>query len=192
MSALPRVVVVGCGALGSHVALLLRNEASLVLVDHDRVEAKNVLSQHHPKASIGKNKAVALAAHLMFFGVKPAAIPNALTQVNAYAVLGDADLVVDCTDSAEARTLMHKHCQLHGYPLLHAALAAGGDYGQVTWDTEGYRADANDGGAATCHAGEHLPHAALVAAYAARAAQAFLRDGKRVGYAVSAAGAVPL
>lgn len=192
---LPRVVVVGCGALGSHVALFLRNEAHLVLVDGDKVEHKNVLSQYHTRSSVGLFKARALAAHLAFFGVKAEAVPRMLAEANVRALLKNAALtalVVDCTDDAVARTLMHDYAE-DDVPLLHAALAVGDQgYGQVTWDSPSYSPDAGVGGAPTCHAGENLPMAALVAAYAARAAQDFLRHGRRVGYAVSKAGAVVL
>lgn len=185
---LPRVVIVGCGALGSHVALFLRNEGQLVLIDGDRVEAKNVLSQHHGKAAVGKNKAQALAGSLALgSGIKAQVVGFSLTANNVEVLLGDADLVIDCTDNAMTRHLMR------GVNVVHAALAAGEEgYGQVTWDTWGYKADANDGAKPTCHAGENLPMAALVAAYTAKAAQRFLHEGKRIGYAISSAGAVAL
>lgn len=187
---LPRVVIVGCGALGSHVALFLRNEGQLVLIDGDRVEAKNVLSQHHGKAHIGKNKGESLRGYLaLAHGIVPApvVIPRMLTPQNVEALLGDAALVIDCTDNAMTRHLMR------GVNVIHAALAAGEEgYGQVTWDTANYHADANDGAKPTCRAGENLPMAALVAAYTAKAAQRFLHEGKRIGYAISSAGAVAL
>jgi len=187
---LPNVLIVGCGALGSHAALLLRNEASLVLVDGDRVEAKNVLSQVHGKSGVGKNKAQALQGLLNFLsGVKTSATACYLTAANVTTMTRGAALVVDCTDAVEPRTLLHREAQKRGLPVLHAALAAGDQgYGQVTWDSDNYRPDANEGAAPTCRAGENLPTAALVAAYAARSAQIFLREGRRLGFAVSASG----
>ena len=53
-----RLVVVGVGALGSHVVLLGRNwPVRFVVVDFDRVEQKNVLSQFHSRKAVGKSKA---------------------------------------------------------------------------------------------------------------------------------------
>ena len=56
-----RIVFCGVGAIGSTAAVLCRNlEASLVFVDFDRVESKNLLAQAYVKPSVGKNKAEAL------------------------------------------------------------------------------------------------------------------------------------
>lgn len=191
---LPAVTIVGCGALGSHVALLLRNEAQLTLVDGDRVEAKNVLSQNHVKSAVGRNKAQALQGMLaMLHGIKTEIVPRMLTVDNVTALLKDAALVIDCTDNVEPRTLMHREFMMRSVSVLHTALAAGEDgFGHVVWDSPSYRADANTGGAPTCHAGENLPMAALVAAYTAKAAQRQLREGIRIGYAISSTGAIAL
>ena len=56
-----QVVVVGAGALGSHLALLGRNlDAGWVLVDHDRVEQRNLLAQVHTRMGVGRHKTQAL------------------------------------------------------------------------------------------------------------------------------------
>ena len=63
-----RIVFCGVGALGSHAAVLCRNfGVSIALIDFDRVESKNLLSQAYVKPSIGKNKAEALKAQLFNF-----------------------------------------------------------------------------------------------------------------------------
>lgn len=108
-----KVTIVGVGALGSHVALLLRNEADLRLIDFDRVEQKNVLSQFHGRPSVGKNKAQALQQSLGFlFGAKPEAIPHRLTKDNAEQLLGDTNLIIDCLDNGEARRIIQKWIRL--------------------------------------------------------------------------------
>ena len=56
-----RMVVVGTGALGSHAVLFLRNvDATLRLIDFDRVEQRNTASQFHAKGSVGKLKVQSL------------------------------------------------------------------------------------------------------------------------------------
>src|SRR5687768_16609700 len=97
-----RIVFCGVGALGSNAAMLCRNlDASLVFVDFDRVESKNLLSQAYVKQSIGKNKAESLKLQLgNFHGKKAEAHPVRLTEANVDALCGAADLLVDAFDNA--------------------------------------------------------------------------------------------
>lgn len=189
-----RVVIIGVGALGSHLVQFLRNEdAELKVIDFDRVEQKNVLSQFHGKPSVGKLKVEALKQVAQFyFGLKVEAVPHRLNDGNADVMFMGADLVIDCLDNAAARRLVQIGTQLRHIPCLHGALAADGGFGMVVWDEQFTIDDEAGAGAATCTNGDHLPFIALVSAYLARAAQQFLRTGKKVGYSVSPVGAVSL
>lgn len=189
-----RVTIVGVGALGSHLALLLRNEAiELSVVDMDRVESKNVLSQFHVKQSVGKNKAQALAQALRgFFGGVVTAIPHRLTEDNADLLLCHEALVVDCLDNAASRRLIQRIVRARSIPCLHGALAADGGFGRAVWDPQFVIDEETDAGAATCTNGEHLPFIALTAAYLARAVQQFLMTGQQLGYSISPVGAVAI
>ena len=104
------VVVVGVGALGSHLLLLCRNlPIRLTVVDFDRVERKNTLSQFHSKMGVGRNKAQALQQALQgLFGLQIGAVPHRLTEDNAQTILRDADLIVDCVDNAPTRQLIQQ------------------------------------------------------------------------------------
>jgi molybdopterin/thiamine biosynthesis adenylyltransferase len=184
-----RVTIVGCGALGSHVAMLLRNEAELRLVDDDRVEQKNVMAQFHAKRSVGRNKAVALQQQLKaLWGVNAAAHPVRFTERNAGVFVRDNDLVIDCVDNAESREVISGYCRGASVPLLHGALAPDGAFGRACWD-EHFQADTEAPGAATCEAGEFLPFIAVVSSTVALCAQLFLREGKKVNFNHSLAGA---
>src|SRR5205807_80933 len=103
-----RIVFCGVGALGSTAATLCRNlEATLALVDFDRVESKNVLAQAYVKQSIGKNKAEALKLQLAnFYGVKAEAYGVRVTAESVEALCGTADLIVDCFDNAKSRLVL--------------------------------------------------------------------------------------
>jgi shikimate 5-dehydrogenase len=183
-----RVVIVGAGALGSHLALLLRNHADIKVVDFDRVEAKNCMSQLHAVGSVGKNKALALQQAMKFlFGVRVEAVPHKLVPNNVRELLESSDLVVDCVDNGETRRLIQGFCRTEEIPCLHGALAAGGQLGQVCW-TEKFEADDAPPGAATCEDGEHLPFIATVASLLAVVAQGFVRRGSRKSYLVFAGG----
>lgn len=196
-----RVLIVGVGALGSHVAMLLRNEAELLLLDFDHVETKNVLSQFHGRQAVGKNKAVALAGLIaLVHGVKAFGIPQKLRLDTAIQQCGrrhfgtrdergnplyfGPDLVVDATDNAEARRAAQAGARANSIPCLHGGLAAAGAYGMVRWD-EDFVISEPDAESATCEDGAFLPFIVDVAARMALAAQMFLRTGAKHGYAVA-------
>jgi molybdopterin-synthase adenylyltransferase len=188
------IVIVGVGALGSHVVQFARNfEARLRLIDFDRVERKNVLSQFHGQKGVGKNKVQSVAQVMQFlFGQKVEGVPHKLTADNVEQLLGGADIIVDCLDNGEARRLVQGFVSKTGTPCLHGALAADGAYGMAVWDGNGrigFRVDDEPGGgAATCEDGEHLPFIAITSAYMARSIQQFLLDGTMVGYHVHPGG----
>ena len=65
----PWITVVGCGGTGGFVAeglcrLFQGREATIVLVDHDRVEPHNLLRQNFYAEDVGKFKSQALADRL--------------------------------------------------------------------------------------------------------------------------------
>jgi len=186
----PRVVILGTGALGSHLVQFARNErADLVVVDFDRVEARNTLSQFHGKPSVGKLKVVALQQTMDFLFKRTLQVAgHKLVENNIDVLLKDATLVVDCLDNFASRKLVQDYVRKHNVPCLHGALAPGGAFGRVIWD-EDFAIDSEVGaGAATCEDGEFLPFIALTAAYMARSIQIFLRDKKKVGFSISPAG----
>lgn len=186
-----KIVVVGVGALGSHLALLLRNlDVSLVLVDFDRVEAKNLTSQFHTKLGLGRNKAQALQQALKgMFGRDSYAVPHRLGADNVETLLGTATLVVDCLDNGESRRIVQNFVRARGIACVHGALAPDGAFGRVIWDPA-FTVDDGPAGAATCEDGEHLPFVALVAAELALAVQRFVRDGRTTGAQVFPTGAI--
>lgn len=177
-----RIVFLGVGALGSTAAVLCRAlDATLVFVDFDKVESKNLLAQAFVKQSLGKNKAEALKAQLLnFYGLKTEAFGVRLTADNVAQLLSAADLAIDCFDNAASRRLVSEHARTKGLPLLHAAISGDGTFGLVRWD-ERFVPDAEDEpGQATCEGGEHLPMIGLLSATLARAVQDFvLRQTKR-------------
>lgn len=184
------VTIVGAGALGSHAALLLRSEqVHLRVIDFDRVERKNVLSQFHGVKTVGKSKVQALQQTLQFlFGLRIEAVPHRLRADNREALLGGADLLVDALDNLEARAEVSAFARRHHVPCLHGALAPDGGFGRVIWDEHFAPDPEGEAGAATCEDGAHLPFIGAVAAHLALAAQVFLRSGEKVGFQVSPRG----
>lgn len=188
-----RVVIVGVGALGSHLALFARNlPARLTLVDGDRVERKNVLSQFHTKMALGRNKAQALQQALQgLYEVRVDAVPHRLVPDNAATLLGAADVLVDCVDNAPTRKLMQEFARAHGKACLHGALSADGEYARIMWDAA-FTIDQGGDGQATCEDGEHLPFIVRAAAQMAATLQQFLRTGTQVSCHLHAAGMIEI
>jgi hypothetical protein len=188
------IIIVGAGALGSHVALLLRNEDfGIKVVDFDRVEKKNTMSQFHTKMGLGKNKAKALQQSMAgLFDTQIHAIPYKLTDNNVAPLLTGAELVIDCTDNIEARTLIQNFCKSNNYDCLHGALAASGDFSRVMW-TEHFAPDAeSQEGEATCEDGEHLPFIMATSSWMAVVAQHFLGTNKKKSYQLTPSGVTRL
>ncbi|NTX15198.1 ThiF family adenylyltransferase [Myxococcus sp. CA056] len=188
-----RILFCGVGAIGSQAALLCRNlEATLVFVDFDRVESKNLLAQAHVKPSVGKNKAEALKLQLLnLHGVKTESFGVRVTRDNVAALCGGADLLVDCFDNQDSRQLLSDFARGAGKPLVHGAVSADGTFGLVRWD-ERFVPDAEDtAGQATCEGGAHLPLLGLLAATLARSVQDFIKQGVKRDALVNLSSVVP-
>jgi len=185
-----KIVIIGVGALGSHLVQALRNEdVTLKVIDFDRVEMKNVASQFHWKNGVGKKKVDALKQAMQFaYGRKLEIVGNKLTADNVTQLLGDADLLIDCLDNGEARRLVQGFARAQGVPCLHGALAADGGFGRAIWDENFVIDDEGDGSAPTCEDGEFLPFIQLTATFVAYAAQRFIKAGRKTGYSISPAG----
>jgi predicted ThiF/HesA family dinucleotide-utilizing enzyme len=187
-----KVAIVGVGALGSHVVMLLRNTgATLKCIDFDRVEQKNVASQFHTKMGVGKSKVEALKQAMVgLFGVRIETVPHKLTNDNVKELLGGVDLVVDCLDNAPSREVVQGFVRAAGVPCLHGALDADGSFGRAAWD-EVFTIDSGSApGTATCEDGEFLPFIAIVASYIAHAAKEFLTTARKIGFEVTPGGSI--
>lgn len=186
------VLVVGVGALGSHVVQFMRNvDANLRVCDYDRVDAKNTQSQFHSKSNLGKSKVLSLSQTMQFlFGTRIETIPHRLVADNVADLVRPAGLVIDCLDNFASREVLQKAVRKRSVPCLHGALAADGVFGRVVWD-ENFTIDQEPSqGAATCEGGEHLPFICMVSAYLAQAAKMYLEKGKKVGFHIHSTGVI--
>lgn len=182
------IIIVGAGALGSHVVLLGRNwKYPLRVIDFDRVEQRNVQSQFHTAMTLRQAKTASLQRSMQgLFGVTIQVHPRELIPDNVEVLLGEAALVLDCTDNLKARQTIQTFVKAKGIPCLHGALSAVGDFGQVIW-TEDFTPDSEAGTTGhTCENGDQLPFFALAAAQMVLAAQDFLASGKKYSYQFTA------
>ena len=129
-----RVVVVGCGALGSFQsgALARAGVGYLRVIDRDYVELSNLqrqwlfdesdVEQALPKAVAAARKIAAINSEIR---VEPMAAD--LTPANADELMSEVDLILDGTDNFETRYLINDYAVSRGLPWIYGA--AVGSYG---------------------------------------------------------------
>jgi len=123
-----RVVIVGCGGLGSMVGLFLAGAGvgHLRLVDHDKLEMSNLHRQlAFRERDIGAYKATALKAQLAALNgdVQIESVTQRFGEniANDRSVLADIDLVIDATDNLESRHAIEKYTREFGIPWIMGA-----------------------------------------------------------------------
>jgi molybdopterin-synthase adenylyltransferase len=121
-----RVLVIGLGALGSHMAdqLARAGVGHLRLVDRDYVELHNLQRQSlydEDDAANGRTKAFAAATRLSRIN-SSIAIDARVQDVNSRtitALLHEVDLVLDGTDNFETRYLINEACVARDVPWIY-------------------------------------------------------------------------
>lgn len=121
------VLVVGCGGLGSAIAVYLASSGigKIHLVDFDTVDISNLHRQvFYNLSDIGKPKAAVLAsfikerapfAEVIFYN-------NAVTKETVFDLISTIDVVVDGTDSLPTKYLLNDACVLKNKPLVYGSL----------------------------------------------------------------------
>jgi molybdopterin-synthase adenylyltransferase len=119
-------LVIGAGGLGSPVALYLGSAGvgRLTLVDHDHVDLTNLQRQvAHTLARVGSAKAESARAAIA--AINPEVrVDVHLRRADADALdawVGDADVVLDCSDNFETRHAVNAACVRHRVPLVSGA-----------------------------------------------------------------------
>ncbi len=111
-----RVVIVGLGGIGTHVAPPLARylrqkypQVQLVLVDGDQYEPKNEARQEFD--ALG-NKAEVTAARLkrLLPELSVDAKPRFITADNAFVLIPEGSVVFSCVDNHATRKLLSDHC----------------------------------------------------------------------------------
>ncbi len=113
------VLVVGAGALGSPVATYLAGAGvgRLGVVDDGEVELSNLHRQHlHFTPDVGVPKAHSAVGKLGY--LNPEIVIEPYQARFNPAMLEGQDVVVDCTDSFEARYAINAACCAAGVPLV--------------------------------------------------------------------------
>tara|TARA_R110000787_G_scaffold200643_7_gene311632 strand:+ start:6982 stop:8070 length:1089 start_codon:yes stop_codon:yes gene_type:complete len=122
-----KVLVVGCGGLGSPIAVYLASSGigQLHLVDFDKVDVTNLHRQvFYSLEDVGHYKSECLAKFIqkrapftnVSFSKKP------LTKENVTELISKYDIIVDGTDSLPTKYLLNDVCVMQGKPLVYGSL----------------------------------------------------------------------
>jgi adenylyltransferase/sulfurtransferase len=122
-----RVLLVGAGGLGSPTALYLAaaGVGTLGLVDFDTVDLSNLQRQVlHGTSDVGRAKIDSARDRIV--DLNPHVVVEThrtqLTSVNALAILGNYDIVVDGTDNFPTRYLVNDACVMLGKPNVYGSI----------------------------------------------------------------------
>ena len=126
------IAIVGCGALGSRIALEL-NGQDLLLWDDDRVEEQNVGTSAYSLHHAGRFKTAVLSEICARRGIRAQFTIDTLDRGNVKRLSG-MSLILDCLDNVPSRTLLTGL----GIPTLHVGVSAEGS-GSCLWDHDGYQ-----------------------------------------------------
>ena len=124
-----RVAIVGCGALGTHLADMLARAGvgRLILIDRDIVEWSNLQRQvlfDEADAQAATPKALAAAARLRQINSDITIDPRVLDLDGeaARTLVEEVDLVLDGSDAFETRYLINDACVEAGIPWIYSAV----------------------------------------------------------------------
>jgi len=129
-----RIMVMGAGGLGSPAAYYLAaaGVGKMTVVDDDQLSISNLNRQIlHNSDRIGMYKAE--SARMTISSLNPSVELiihcKRLTRENAVELIGESELVVDCTDNFSTRFILNEACLRTKKPMFYAAVT--GMEGQV-------------------------------------------------------------
>jgi sulfur-carrier protein adenylyltransferase/sulfurtransferase len=122
-----KVLVVGCGGLGSPILLYLTAAGigKLGIVENDKVDVSNLQRQIlYGTSSVGLDKILETEKRLKDLNplVQINIYPTSLTAKNALEIIKDYDIVVDGTDNFPTRYLVNDACVMLNKPFVYGAI----------------------------------------------------------------------
>lgn len=133
-----RVLVAGCGSVGSYAAeqLVRSGVGAVTLVDPEEVEAANLSRTAYEAEDVGRPKVDALARRLLRVApglevAREAARLDALGPARLDALVRAVDLVLAATDDPAAQRALNLFAYARGRPAVFVGLYAGAQGGEV-------------------------------------------------------------
>ncbi|MFN3784768.1 MAG: molybdopterin-synthase adenylyltransferase MoeB [Spirosomataceae bacterium] len=122
-----RVLIVGCGGLGSPISLYLAaaGVGTLGLIENDQIDMSNLQRQILYRANqVGEDKLVHAVETLKALNPEITVIPfpERLTAQNAVSIIQNFDLVIDGSDNFPTRYLVNDACFLVKKPWVYGAI----------------------------------------------------------------------
>lgn len=129
-----KVLVVGCGALGSALVeeLTRLGVGEITLVDADVIEESNLHRTHlFTSLDVGKPKAEVCAQRASEINPEVKVIPvlDVVDNSNAEELVRGKDFVFDALDNVNSRLILNDACVKAGVPLIYGGVS--GEYGSV-------------------------------------------------------------
>jgi adenylyltransferase/sulfurtransferase len=120
-----KVVLIGCGALGSNIGIGLARAGigNITAVDRDVVEEENIGTHQYPRRSISLPKAIALKERIAEINpaIHVAAIVADANRGNIEELVKGADMVLDGTDNFQTRFLLNDACVKNKIPWVYGS-----------------------------------------------------------------------
>ncbi|UCH94223.1 MAG: ThiF family adenylyltransferase [Candidatus Aminicenantes bacterium] len=122
-----KVMIIGCGALGTHIAnnLARAGVGTLLIVDRDLVELNNLQRQTlFDEADLGTPKTMAAAEKLEKINseIEIKYLIKDVHGTNIEEVIHGFDLVLDATDNIPTRMIINDACVKKGMPWIYAGV----------------------------------------------------------------------
>ena len=122
-----KVLVIGAGGLGCGVLTALANAGvgEIKIVDHDSIHISNMHRQFlYSPNLVGEKKAEAAASRIAEMNpfIKVEGLAQFFSVENGAALVGGADLVLDCTDNLSSKELIHDFCFSMSKPVVTASV----------------------------------------------------------------------
>lgn len=132
-----KILVAGCGAIGSNLAINLARQgfSNFILVDFDRVEYNNLSTQAYFNQDIDRLKVQSLSSILHEISDDIDIETHHFKLDNnsrTMSVLKKADIIIDCFDNTESRQLLKDYGKTSKTPTLHGGLYE--DYAETFWN----------------------------------------------------------
>jgi adenylyltransferase/sulfurtransferase len=122
-----KVVIAGCGGLGSPAAIYLAaaGVGTIRIIDHDKVELSNLNRQVlHWDKDIGRSKVESgqekLSQLNKNISIEP--VNETITDKNVSALIAGFDVVIDALDNLPTRFILNKAAVELGIPFIHGAV----------------------------------------------------------------------
>lgn len=126
-----RVLLVGCGGLGTNIAnILVRAGVGFIrIIDKDRVELSNLQRQslydeEDAAGNLPKVEAARKALTRINSSVEVETVAEELNAANIKKYTADVHLVMDGTDNFTTRFLINRVCMEQGLPWIHGGVLA--------------------------------------------------------------------